>query len=126
MIQFACPNCRADLKAPEGTEGRTTHCPTCAQSVTVPDAAPLLDALPAEPVPTPAALAPAAHLGRRPDSFRCPFCQSTRRPTASMEMSTAGVVTTIALIFLCLPLFWIGFLIREEKRRCSQCGRQLW
>jgi len=38
MIRFDCAHCSNELAAPEGTEGRVTKCPYCAEPVTVPQA----------------------------------------------------------------------------------------
>ena len=40
MIKFPCPSCKTELKAPEGTEGRSSRC-KCGQAVTVPSSIPV-------------------------------------------------------------------------------------
>lgn len=58
--------------------------------------------------------------------FRCPFCGSTLQPVSRSKVSNAGwILFVVLLLFLCLPLCWIGLLIREENRYCSQCGMRL-
>jgi hypothetical protein len=54
--------------------------------------------------------------------FQCPFCRSTAQPRVQRRISNAGVVTMILLAVFCFPLFWIGFLIKEDYRVCSSCG----
>ena len=61
-----------------------------------------------------------------PVNFRCPFCQSSAGPFHTSRISNAGWVMAIVLFFLlCLPLFWIGFLIRENYTVCRACGMKL-
>jgi hypothetical protein len=57
--------------------------------------------------------------------FRCPFCQTTSPPIIGSKISAAGWVTFVVLLLFCLPLFWIGLLIKEPVKSCSHCGIQL-
>ena len=62
---------------------------------------------------------------RRP-SFRCPYCKSDEVPVRKSQVSQAGwIVFILMLLFLCLPLCWIGLLIKEEYRVCADCGSKL-
>ncbi len=54
--------------------------------------------------------------------FRCPYCGSTYPPQIARRISTDGWVVFGLLLFFCLPLFWIGLLIKEEYRMCVTCG----
>lgn len=56
--------------------------------------------------------------------FCCPYCGTDAPPDIRSEITTAGWITFFVLLSsVCGLLFcWIGFLIREEKRYCSQCG----
>ena len=54
--------------------------------------------------------------------FCCPYCRSSAPPTLREEVSQNGWIVMIALLLLCFPLFWVGFLIREPRRYCSSCG----
>jgi hypothetical protein len=38
------------------------------------------------------------------------------------KISTAGWVVFVVLLLCCLPLFWIGFLIKERRAQCANCG----
>lgn len=57
--------------------------------------------------------------------FRCPFCRTPERPRTEQRISTAGWVVFAVLLFACLPLFWIGLLIREDVQLCRDCGMRL-
>jgi hypothetical protein len=58
--------------------------------------------------------------------FRCRHCQSTRPPLTRTKVSGAGwFLFFILAVFLCLPLCWIGLLMKEEYRVCGDCGRRL-
>lgn len=57
--------------------------------------------------------------------FRCPRCNSTAPPIVKSKMSDAGLITLILMIFFCFPLFWIGFLMREQFTVCPACLTRL-
>jgi hypothetical protein len=59
------------------------------------------------------------------ENFRCPFCQTTAPPIVARRISTAGWIVFAALLIFCLPLFFIGLLIKEEYRMCSWCRAPL-
>ncbi len=59
---------------------------------------------------------------RRSSGFRCPYCGTSEYPIVYRQISTAGWAVFIAMLFICLPMFWVGLLITEEKRRCAGCG----
>jgi hypothetical protein len=52
----------------------------------------------------------------------CPFCQQPARTIAVEQISTAGWVIFAVLIMTCIPLCWIGLLMKETKQKCSRCG----
>jgi hypothetical protein len=54
--------------------------------------------------------------------FVCPYCRSTYPPQIASRISTDGWVVFGLLLFFCLPLFWIGLLMKEEYRVCVTCG----
>ena len=64
---------------------------------------------------------------RRPArrGFRCPYCGSRDLPFVQSRVSTAGWITLVVMVLFCLPLFWIGLLIKEEYRECGECGMKL-
>jgi hypothetical protein len=77
---------------------------------------------------------PATHVGDAPQfvepysppgamtgGYRCPNCQSTYPPVAEKRISAQGWIVFIALLAFCLPLFWIGLLMKEELRVCPVC-----
>ena len=77
----------------------------------------------ASSAPLPAAYAPPQPLDA--EHFRCPFCQTTQPPLIAKRISTGGWIVFAALLIFCLPLFFIGLLIKEEYRMCSWCRAPL-
>ena len=57
--------------------------------------------------------------------YRCPNCGSTYPPVAEKRISTEGWIVFCALLVFCLPLFWIGLLMKEELRVCPMCRARL-
>jgi DNA-directed RNA polymerase subunit RPC12/RpoP len=57
--------------------------------------------------------------------YRCPNCGSTYPPIAEKRISTEGWIVFCALLVFCLPLFWIGLLMKEELRVCPMCRARL-
>ena len=53
--------------------------------------------------------------------YRCPLCDTTATPTLEKTTSTAGWITFAVLIFVFLPLCWVGFFIRDEFYVCPMC-----
>jgi hypothetical protein len=78
----------------------------------------------ASSAPLPAA-PPASQTALNAEHFRCPFCQTTQPPIVAKRISTAGWIVFAALLIVCLPLFFIGLLIKEEYRMCSWCRAAL-
>lgn len=61
---------------------------------------------------------------RRRPHFICPYCGSDEIPATKSKVSAVGWVVAVVLLLslFCLPLFWMGFLIREPYRECRSCG----
>lgn len=38
------------------------------------------------------------------------------------KVSTAGWITVVVMLLVCIPLFWVGLLIKESYRVCTSCG----
>lgn len=57
--------------------------------------------------------------------YRCPNCGSNYPPLAEKRISTEGWIVFCALLVFCLPLFWIGLLMKEELRVCPMCRTRL-
>src|SRR5262249_34470875 len=58
--------------------------------------------------------------------FRCTYCGPRTLPRTKKKVSTAGwVFFWVLLLFLCLPLCWIGLFIKDEFRVCGDCGMKL-
>lgn len=55
-------------------------------------------------------------------SFNCPRCHSQLYPRVTRQISTAGWIVFAALLITFFPLFWIGFLIKEDVRVCPVCN----
>lgn len=60
-----------------------------------------------------------------PVGFRCPYCQSAYPPMVMQRISAGGWVVFAVMILFCLPLFWIGLLMKEDYRVCTSCGMKL-
>ncbi len=62
----------------------------------------------------------------RGGGFRCPYCGTDAPPRTREKTSTAGwIMFWMLFIFLCWPLCWIGFLMKESHRECVDCGMKL-
>ena len=68
----------------------------------------------------PAAAAPIAHY-----NYRCPRCGTQNFPYLSRKISTAGWIVFAVLLVTFFPLFWIGFLIKEDVKICSVCNTRV-
>lgn len=53
--------------------------------------------------------------------FRCGACGYTGQSMMIQRISTAGWITFGVLLVTCLPLFWIGLLIKETRCQCPNC-----
>lgn len=53
--------------------------------------------------------------------YRCPRCASQLTPKVEKRISSAGWIVFTILLITVFPLFWIGFLIKEEVRVCPVC-----
>ena len=67
------------------------------------------------------AFRPAAGLA----NYRCPYCTSTYLPRHERKISTAGWITFAVLLVFFFPLFWIGFLIKEDTFVCPTCLKRI-
>lgn len=57
--------------------------------------------------------------------FQCPHCSTTQPPRVEEKTSAAGWVLFVALLFVCLPLCWLGILVKESYKVCNGCGSKL-
>ncbi len=55
------------------------------------------------------------------ENYRCPRCGSQHFPRYERKISTAGWIVFAVLLVMFFPLFWIGFLIKEDVRICPVC-----
>ena len=55
-------------------------------------------------------------------NFHCPRCSSQLFPRVTRQISTAGWVVFAVLLVTFFPLFWVGFLIKEDVRTCPVCN----
>ncbi|MCA1589210.1 MAG: LITAF-like zinc ribbon domain-containing protein [Acidobacteria bacterium] len=56
-------------------------------------------------------------------SYRCPNCMSQNLPIIEKRISTSGWIVFAVLIVVFFPLFWLGFFLKEEVRRCPVCRK---
>lgn len=75
-----------------------------------------------QPVMQPQYVSPLAHTG-----YKCPRCSSHNAPVIDSRISVAGWVIFAAMIVtgVCLPLCWIGLLMKEDYTVCPVCRCQL-
>lgn len=53
--------------------------------------------------------------------YHCPRCNSTALPVVQSQISDGGWLTFVLMLLFCFPLFWIGFLMKDEYRVCPTC-----
>jgi RNA polymerase subunit RPABC4/transcription elongation factor Spt4 len=58
-------------------------------------------------------------------NYRCPRCSSNLMPRFERKISTAGWIVFAILLVAFFPLFWVGFLIKEDVRVCPVCNLTL-
>ena len=54
--------------------------------------------------------------------YRCPRCASQLTPKIEKRISSAGWIVFTVLLITFFPLFWVGFLIKEDVRVCPVCN----
>lgn len=54
--------------------------------------------------------------------YRCPRCATQLLPRIVRKISPVGWVLFAVLLIAFFPLFWIGFLIKEDTRVCPVCN----
>lgn len=57
--------------------------------------------------------------------YHCPRCASQIPPQPVRKISTAGWIVFAVLLVTFFPLFWIGFLIKEDVRICPVCSLRI-
>lgn len=57
--------------------------------------------------------------------YRCPFCGTRRPPVIRQQISQTGWIVFVLLLIFTVCLCWIGLLIKEDVRTCSECGMKL-
>lgn len=55
----------------------------------------------------------------------CPHCHSPYPPVLMQKISSAGWIVFVIMLVMCVPLCWIGLLIKEDYRVCATCGLYL-
>jgi|HubBroStandDraft_2_1064218.scaffolds.fasta_scaffold859910_1 hypothetical protein len=110
-----CTLCGTSLNAPPALAQTAFAAPSAPNPYAVPGAVP-----PAPYAQQPqVALVPVASMAMMP--FRCAACGYTGQSMIVQRISTAGWVTFGVLLVTCLPLFWIGLLIKENRCQCPNC-----
>ena len=54
--------------------------------------------------------------------YRCPNCGTQNFPYIERKISAAGWIVFAVLLVMFFPLFWVGFLIKEDVKICPVCG----
>jgi hypothetical protein len=57
--------------------------------------------------------------------YRCPNCGTQHYPRIIKKISPAGWIVFAVLLVMFFPLFWIGFLIKEDVKMCSICNMRV-
>ena len=107
-----CTKCGAILAA------GASFCASCGTTAAAPYAA-AYPPQPYPPPPAPYAIVPAGQMGMVP--WRCMTCGYTGQAMIVQKISQAGWITFAVLMAVCLPLFWIGLLIKEPRCQCPNC-----
>lgn len=146
--EVACPQCRHQFRLVEnedstGSGSAYSEAPTMppqrvqdspygsqgSQPVKQEDSGPSSWRPPSNPPvgihPMPNAQLPLAGGYAQPQGFCCPYCRTTQPPRWKSEISQTGwLVFAILLLTTCF-FCWIGLLIKDRYRVCSQCNVRL-
>lgn len=57
--------------------------------------------------------------------YRCPRCATQLLPKIVRKISPVGWVLFAVLLVTFFPLFWIGFLVKEDTRICPVCNLRI-
>ena len=60
-----------------------------------------------------------------PYGYSCPRCSSQSYPRIEKKISSAGWIVFTVLLLIFFPLFWIGFLIKEDVKTCPVCNLRI-
>ena len=55
------------------------------------------------------------------NTYKCPRCNNKVTPRLENKISNAGWIIFAVLLVTFFPLFWIGFLIKEDVSVCPVC-----
>src|SRR5262245_830411 len=146
-IPVNCPSCRFEGDAPDETAGQTVLCPDCKGTIPVPggrmtrvsERPPPVSERPRPMSERPSRPPPLDNLDddddrphRRPSRRRgglgsvCSCCGSDAPPIYTQQVSAAGwIVFALLLVFVCPLICWIGLFIKEDVKKCSECGARL-
>lgn len=150
MFLFRCGNCPTTMKAAENSIGKVMVCQGCGHSNMIPS--PPKPSKVQSGARAESEIQPNTNVkddddedrgerknrrkSRRHDrdddedrparrGFRCPYCDSDRLPYTRKSISTGGWVVFAVMLLFCFPLFWIGLLMTEGHRECSDCGMRI-
>ena len=59
------------------------------------------------------------------NSYHCPNCGTNEPPIIKSKISEGGWIVFALMIVFCFPLFWIGFLMRQQYSVCPACMKKL-
>lgn len=154
-IKFSCPHCAQHISCDSGWSGQTVACPSCQQSVVVPQLGLAIAPTAAPPPPLPTAVPPAPQpqpqLEKRPwsglaiasiilcfgfgpigwiASIICGHMAKTRI-AMNPKLRGNGLATTglaVSYSFLCLLLFGIGlaFYFKDQRQKELAQQKQEW
>lgn len=55
-------------------------------------------------------------------AYQCPRCHTKTPPQVVSSISTGGWIFFIIFLFICFPISFFGFTMKEETRFCPLCG----
>ena len=58
-------------------------------------------------------------------NYRCPNCMSQFLPRIEKRISRNGWIVFAVLLVVFFPLFWVGFLIKEDVHVCPSCNTRV-
>lgn len=56
-----------------------------------------------------------------PMGLQCPKCGFVGQPFVTQRVSVVGWIVFSILLLCCLPLFWIGLLMKDTVAICPRC-----
>ena len=111
QVAVICSGCGAQLLTREHTGSRVDRI------INAPPPTPI----PVRAVPVPAPAMPVQAIPVSQVVYGCPYCKSPYPPMLVEKISVGGWIVFVLLFLVCLPLCWIGLLMKDQNRVCATC-----